>query len=256
MSAEVVRELFRNLENTLHDRLKVIEDILSSTKHSNQIGDSSGVETKLARLESYLQSVEEYAMGEVRSLAYNHDMLEKRVNDIETQMKYTLTDLMRRIDDFTKSVGVKKVVDEIPVEVAEVEAEIEEAQEAALNVDEDATVTEMKAKKALAKAVEQLEEETTTVEEEEEQEEQEEEEVEEEEEQEVEEEEEEVEEEQEEEVEELDLEEFEYEVDGKTYYRDQEMNVYIADEDGCVDPNEVVGIWNPKKRRIQRVPKA
>ena len=56
------------------------------------------------------------------------------------------------------------------------------------------------------------------------------------------------------EEEELELEEFEYK--NKTYYRDQNSNVYIADEDGCVDANEVVGIWNPKTKKIDRVPQA
>jgi hypothetical protein len=67
----------------------------------------------------------------------------------------------------------------------------------------------------------------------------------------VEEEEEEVEEEVEEEEVELEFEEFEYKK--KTYYRDQNSNVYVADEEGCIDPNEVVGVWNPKTKKIDRV---
>jgi hypothetical protein len=56
------------------------------------------------------------------------------------------------------------------------------------------------------------------------------------------------------EEEELELEEFQYKT--KTYYRDQNSNVYIADEDGCVDANAVVGIWNPKTKKIERVPQS
>ena len=53
---------------------------------------------------------------------------------------------------------------------------------------------------------------------------------------------------------ELEFEEFEYKK--KTYYRDQNSNVYIADEEGCIDPNEIVGVWNPKTKKIDRVSQA
>ena len=71
--------------------------------------------------------------------------------------------------------------------------------------------------------------------------------------------EEEVEEQEEEEVEEqeeVDLEEFTITLKNgneMTYVRDTDNNVYIPDEDGCVDLNEVVGVWNPKTNKIQRV---
>jgi hypothetical protein len=245
MSTEVVRELFRNLETTLHDRLKVIEDILSTTRQT--VTNSSNVnpalfEEGLSKLQKHIESLEEYTMGEVRALAYNHDMLEKRVESLERSMKSSIESFLT----INNTIGMmqKRMDDEKPVEAAEVEAEIEETQEAALNADVDPVATETKARAALAKAVEELQEEDV-VEETSEEEEEEEEEVEEEviEEEEV-----------EEEVEELELEEFDYKK--KTYYRDQNNNVYIADEDGCVDPSAVVGIWNPKTKKIDRVPSA
>lgn len=232
MSTEVVRELFRNFENNLRDRLRVIEDILTTTKQSSSVGDTQAVDTKLGELQRYIASVEEYAMGEVRTLAYNHDNLESRVMSLESAMR-SAVDTLKTI---TSTVGSlqKRIDDERPVEAVEAEVELEETQEAALNADVDAVATEKKAKAALAKAVEQLEEEEEEVEEEEvEEEELEEEEVEE---------------------EELELEEFQYK--NKTYYRDQNSNVYIADEDGCVDPEQIVGIWNPKTKKIDRVPQA
>jgi hypothetical protein len=241
MSSEVVRELFRNLENTLHDRLKVIEDILSNTKHSvSNNAKAEEVLEGLTKLQRYIESVEQYAMGEVRSLAYNHDMLEKRVETMERSMK-SVAESFHTIND-TIAMMQKRMDDEKPVEAAEVEAEIEETQEAALNADLDATQHESNAKVALVKAVEELDEE-----EEEEVEEEEVEEVE------VEEEEEEVEEEEveEEEEEELELEEFTYKK--KTYYRDQNNNVYVADDDGCIDASQIVGIWNPTVKKIDRV---
>jgi hypothetical protein len=239
MSSEVVRELFRNLENTLHDRLKVIEDILSSTKQVSLSGDLSSVLSRLEVLEKHFESLDEYAMGQVRTLAYNHDMLEKRVESMESSLRSAVISFQA----INETIGMlqKRMDDDKPVEAVEAERELEETQEAALNADIDAVATEQKAQKALAKAVEQL-----SVEEEEEEEE---EEVEEEEEE-VEEEEVEEEEVEEEEVE-LEFEEFEYKK--KTYYRDQNSNVYVADEEGCIDPNEVVGVWNPKTKKIDRV---
>ncbi len=244
MSTEVVRELFRNLETTLHDRLKVIEDILSTTRQT--VSNSSNVnpaafEEGLTKLKKHIESLEEYTMGEVRALAYNHDMLEKRVESLERSMKSSIESFLT----INSTIGMmqKRMDDEKPVEAAEVEAEIEETQEAALNADVDPVAAETKARAALVKAVEELEEEEEV--EQEEQEEEEEIEVEEEvEEEEVE----------EEEVEELELEEFDYKK--KTYYRDQHNNVYIADEEGCVDPSAVIGIWNPKTKKIDRVPSA
>lgn len=240
MSTEVVRELFRNLETTLHDRLKVIEDILSTTRqsvNSSNVNPAS-FEEGLNKLQKHIESLEEYTMGEVRTLAYNHDMLENRVESLERSMKSSIESFLT----INNTIGMmqKRMDDEKPVEAAEVEAEIEETQEAALNADVDPVGTETKARAALVKAVEQLEEEVEEEEVEEEEEVVEEEEVEEEE--------------VEEEVEELELEEFDYKK--KTYYRDQHNNVYIADEDGCVDPSAVVGIWNPKTKKIDRVPSA
>jgi hypothetical protein len=46
----------------------------------------------------------------------------------------------------------------------------------------------------------------------------------------------------------LELEPFDYK--GSTYYRDQEKNVYMADEDGEVDPENPIGVWSEVKGRI------
>jgi hypothetical protein len=240
MSSEVVRELFRNFENVLHDRLRVIEDILTSTNKVGVSGDLEPIQRNLKQVSDHFQSLEEYTMGQIRTLAYNHDMLEKRVESIENSLKSAVVSFQT----INETIGMmqKRIDDEKPVEAAEVEAEIEETQEAALNADIDAVATEQKAQKALVKAIEQLPADEEEVEEEEvEEEEVEEEEVEEEE----------VEEEEVEEEVELEFEEFEYKK--KTYHRDQFCNVYIADEEGCIDPNEVVGIWNPKTKKIDRV---
>jgi len=247
MSTDLIRELFRTFENNLRDRMKVIEDILINVNtNENPNAKPSGAD--ISHIQGHLHSLEEYTMGQIRTLAFNHDQLENRVVSMES----TLKKAVETLQIITSTIGSlqKRMDDERPVEAVEAQVELEETQEAALNADVDASATEAKAKVALAKAVEQLEEEEEEVVEEEEEEEvvEEEEEVVEEEEEVVEEEEEVVEE------EELELEEFEYK--NKTYYRDQNSNVYIADEDGCVDANEVVGIWNPKTKKIDRVPQA
>lgn len=207
MSIEVFRELSRNLENVLHDRLKVIEEVLLSTKQTVQTQssdfDPTEVIERLTVLEGHFKNLDEYTMGEVRTLAFNHDMLEKRVESLENSMKSAVTSfqtinetiglMQKRLDEQP----VKQ--DEKPVEAVEVEVEEAEAQDAEADQEEE-------------------------VEEEEE----------------------------EEEVEELEFEEFEYKK--KIYHRDQHNNVYIADEEGCIDPEEVVGIWNPKTKKIERVP--
>ncbi len=225
MSSEVVRELFRNFENVLHDRLRVIEDILTSTNKVGVTGDLEPIQHNLKQVSDHFKSLEEYTMGQIRTLAYNHDMLEKRVESIENSLKSAVVSFQT----INETIGMmqKRIDDEKPVEAAEVEAEIEETQEAALNADIDAVATEQKAQKALVKAIEQLPADEEEVEEEE------------------------VEEEEVEEEVELEFEEFEYKK--KTYHRDQFCNVYIADEEGCIDPNEVVGIWNPKTKKIDRV---
>lgn len=203
MSAELVKELLRNFENTLHDRLKVIEDILTSAnKTSGETADLdprilSDVSKRIDKAVGHIQSVEEYAMGEVRTLAYNHDMLEKRVELLEGSMRKAAETLLS-LNDTIGSLQ-KRMDDGLPVEAAEVEAEIEETQEAALQEQE--------------------------VEEEEEE---------------------------EEEQEELDLEAFEYRK--RSYAHDQHNRVYNMDEEGAADISEVVGIWNPKTKKIEAVP--
>ncbi len=57
----------------------------------------------------------------------------------------------------------------------------------------------------------------------------------------------------EEEEEEPNLEEIEFE--GKTYYKDDENNVYTTDEDGDIDPNPV-GRWLVKSQKIKFFGKA
>ena len=271
MSTEVVKELFRNLENVLHDRLKVIEDILSLAKqsqhqhlnpNSTEVSHSS---LKINDLEARLHSLDEYTMGQVRTLAFNHDQLENTVKHLESRIHSLESSMRSAVESFqvinaTMGLMQTRMDDGKPVEAAEAEAEIDEAQEAALNAETDAVVVEKRAKASFSKAVEQLEEE---VEEEDATSDEEEEVVEEEEEEEVEEEEEEEEEEEveEEEVEEEEVEEEEVEEESPyehiftfeevDYYLDKTTNnVYIPDEDGGVDPEDIKGIWSASTEKM------
>lgn len=225
MSTDVVKELFRNLENVLHDRLKIIEDILSLSKQSSTPLDS----LKLADLEARYQSLDEYTMGQIRTLAFNHDQLENTVKHLEDRLSSLENSMKSVVVSFqvindTMGMMQKRMKDEKPVEAAEAEAEIDEAHEAALNAEPDAVTVEKKAKASLAKAVEELEEE---------------------------EEEEEADEEADEEAEE---EESPYEhiftYDEVDYYVDKNTNnVYVPDEDG-VDPDDIKGIWNASSEKM------
>lgn len=232
MNPELVKELLRSFENKLHDQLMVIQDILTMSKANTEAGDISFVKKNLEAVASHVNSLEEYAMGEVRTLAYNHDMLEKRVELVESSLR-TMMETLQTVNTTIGSLQ-KRMDDERPVEAVEAEVEVEETQEAALNADTDVVATETKAKKTLAKAVEELEE-------------PEEEEVEEELEEEVEEE---ADDEEEEEV--PDLESFTYKK--KTFARDSDNNVYSVDTDGAADISEVIGIWNPVTKTIDPVP--
>ena len=120
MSTEVsiVRELISNLKQTLNDRLAVFEDFLVKSKSSVSTADTSALESHLSDLESRLRSLDDYAMSQVRTLAFNHDMLEKRVESLEASMKSAVESFLT----INTTIGMmqKRMDDEKPVEAAEV----------------------------------------------------------------------------------------------------------------------------------------
>jgi hypothetical protein len=140
MSSEIIRELFRNLENTLHDRLKVIEDILQTQP------SSSTNQTVVARLDS----LEKYTKGEFTFICSVYDKLAERV----TVLEENLTKLLDKI------VSSKSQEDEKPVEAVEAEIEVEQAEAEALDAENSAVEIETTAKVALQKAVDALPEES------------------------------------------------------------------------------------------------
>ena len=221
MSSEMLRELFRSLENTIRQRMDVIEDIIRVSKTNTNKTENVAPTVDLTPIHKTLQE-HEITMNAIQS---------------------SITNLTEAIADLKISRMVTKAVD-LPVEAIEAELEVEMAEQEALN--DDASEVEVAARSALAKVVNKLPVQSiarptpaeSSDDEDEEEEEEDEEEVEEE-----------VEEEEEEEVvEEVELEEFVF--NKKTYHRDNDNNVYVADEDGCIgDP---IGTWDPVKKRILR----
>lgn len=136
MSSEIIRELFRNLENTLHDRLKVIEDII-------QTQPSSSTNQNLV---SRLDSLETHTKGELVFICSVYDKLAERVTTLEEN----LTKLLDKI------ISSKSQEDEKPVEAVEAEIEVEQAEAEALDAEHSAAEIETSAKAALQKAVDAL----------------------------------------------------------------------------------------------------
>ncbi len=215
MSVELFQELFRNVEtsvqenhknmqNVLHERLRLIEELLSTTKESVS---TSGVSkekdmilNRLEDLEGHFRTLDEYLMGQVRGLTKTQELLELRLATIENSMKMAVENF-QTINETIGSLQ-KRMDDEKPVEAAEVEAEIEEAEEAALNVEEE--------------EVEEAQGEEEQPEEEE---------------------------------------ESPYEAiftyKDRTYVAHKETNqVYILDEEGVLDPDAVIGTWSPKTEKL------
>ena len=246
MSIETIRSLFRVLENTLHERLTVIEDVINNQV---QPSESSNENLELHKRVATLEMM----VGRISKLdtCYNlmwadYIKLQQRVDILHANMQLESAGLRA-----TKSV----VADERPVEAVEAEVELETAEAEALDADIDASEVERGATVALKDAVKALpapvsvsakEAEEDDEEEDDEEEEAEEEEAEEE--AEAEEEEAEAEEEAEEEAG-VSVEEFIYR--NKTYYRDSDNKVYRADEEGDI-LDEVIGVWNPTTKKIQR----
>ena len=227
MSNDMVRELFRSLENTLYERLRIIEDILAKQRQEGANPHMGSVETRLHEIADHMERIETHTMAEIHKMNQKVDRWLEGMSAIENDINALRIELRS-----------KTRVDDRPVEA--VQAELEKRTVKAVALDTNAaSQIEVSAKKALARVVETLPSPIVVNPEDEEEEEIIEEEVEEE----V------VEEEVEEEEEEEALTEFNFK--GKTYYHDSEYKVYIPDEDGAI--SEPVGIYDPKTGRIRRI---
>ena len=261
-SLETVRGLIRNLENTLHERLAVIEDVLRlsvadetnecccNSKLKNNDNDLDGRITRLEKHHLHQRVVTlESMFGRLNSIQVEQLALSRRLDILHANMQ--LESAGMRAQPVISFSNVPPS-DDRPVEAVEAEVEIETAEVAALDADIDASEVERGAAVALGVAVDALpsEEQEQEQEEEQEDEEQDDEEQEDEEQDDEEQDDEEQEDqEQEDEGVEVTLEEFTY--GKKKYYRDPDNNVYCADEEGDI-VDEIVGVWNPATKKIRR----
>ncbi len=227
----MIRELFRGVETTLYERLRIIEDILVKQRQEGTNPHMEGVEKRLHETAEQVHRVETHTMRHIEDMNRKFDTWMSGMSALE-----------RRIAEMQEELRNKRKVDDRPVEL--VQAQLDE--------NKNATIIESNAKVALEKAVRALPSVDETQKEEVVEEEVEEEEVVEEEVVEEEVEEEEGEEEVEEEVEEEEEALTAFEFKGKTYYHDSEYKVYIPDEDGAV--SDPVGIYDPTTKRIRRLP--
>ena len=179
MSKEIISQLFRNLEASIHERLRVIEDLMltSVVPHDKP---TEIVEVTLEKDNRFVTIVNE-TEERLTTLAAQVEELTKRLDDMKVKDRAPNTIILNST----------LVPEEAEVEVnPEVEAaEAEEEEEAEAQAEEDAS---------------------------------------------------------------LDLVEFDYK--GTTYYRDMETNkIYLPDDDGAVDPDTPLGLWNPQTKKIQRL---
>jgi hypothetical protein len=244
MSIETIRSLFRVLENTLHERLTVIEDVINNQAQPSE-SNNGNVEQRVARLENNNSNLE------LHQRLASLESIFGRLHDDVKSIRWDQIALNRRLDILHANMQLESAgSDERPVEAVEAEVELETAEAEALDADIDASEVERGATVALKDAVKALPLPVSVSAKEAEDEEAEEEEAEEaEEEAEDEEAEEEAEEAEEEAQADVSVEEFIYR--NKTYYRDSDNKVYRADEEGDI-LDEVIGVWNPTTKKIQR----
>jgi uncharacterized protein YoxC len=222
MSLPIVRELFRGLETTLHERLSIIEELLRKPLGGDGSIEQSmlvqrpdpAVLDRLVKVEAQTArffDTYEMLLDSVNSMTQNVNRLSRDVSTVRESVKFL------QASHTASSPQAEEVQQEIAKREAAGASELAEAEAA------------------------DVEEEVEEEEEEEEEEEVEEEEVEEEE-------------EEEEEAQELELESFVYKRNGKTYYKDPDNNVYQDDEDGNL-LDSPIGVWNVTTQRIHPLAK-
>lgn len=185
MSKDIIHQLFRNLEVSIHERLRVIEDLMLTS-----------VTIEKPRNETLEVTVENHERSVLIS-----DTTEDRISSLASQIE----ELTKRLDLMT---GKDRAPNTILLSSTLVPDEPEE---------EEQVNPEIEAAEA------EEEEEAEAQEEEEAQEDS-----------------------------DLDLVELDYK--GTTYYRDTTTNkIYLPDDEGAIDPEAPLAIWNPQTKKIQRL---
>jgi hypothetical protein len=211
MSAEpLIRELFRALEATIHERLSLVENILNTIeKPKVPLYDHEFIR-RIERLEqavNFLQMAPPSAAPVPFESGFEKEMLEERIAALEEQLAATCAQVealeVKNVSVIKPESSVVLVREEDvaePLEEVAVEEVVEDEEENAPSSENEEVAEE--------EAEETAEEEA------------------------------------EEEGAELELDEFPYK--GRMFYKDAEDNIYRADDEGEVIP-EPIGKWNGKK---------
>ena len=183
MSKEIISQIFRSLEASIHERLKVIEDLMMTSLNESKPQEFKPLEVTVENGERTVTVVEDPRFA---ALSDQLVALTARLDSFVAKDRAPNTILLTStLDVFPEEVEVPPEIEE------EAEAEAEEAEEEE------------------AEEEEELEE---------------------------------------------DFELVELEYKGTTYYRDEKTNkVYLPDDDGAIDPEQPLGIWNLQTKKIQRL---
>jgi hypothetical protein len=197
MSKEIISQIFRSLEASIHERLKVIEDLMMTSLNESKPQEFKPLEVTVENGERTVTVADDprfAALSEqIVALTARLDSFVAKDRAPNTILLTSTLDVFpEEEDEVQPSSSVKEDTEvEVPPEIEE-EAEAEAEEEA--------------------------------------------------------------EEEEEEEAEEEDFELVELEYKGTTYYRDEKTNkVYLPDDDGAIDPEQPLGIWNLQTKKIQRL---
>ena len=199
MSKEIISQIFRSLEASIHERLKVIEDLMMTSLNESKPQEFKPLEVTVENGERTVTVVEDPRFA---ALSDQLVALTARLDSFVAKDRAPNTILL------TSTLDVFPEEDEVqpssPVE-AEKEAEVEVPPE----IEEEAEAEEEAEVEDEAEEEEELEE---------------------------------------------DFELVELEYKGTTYYRDEKTNkVYLPDDDGAIDPEQPLGIWNLQTKKIQRL---
>ena len=199
MSKEIISQIFRSLEASIHERLKVIEDLMMTSLNESKPQEFKPLEVTVENGERTVTVADDPRFA---ALSDQIVALTARLDSFVAKDRAPNTILL------TSTLDVFPEEDEVqpssPVE-AEAEAEVEVPPE----IEEEAEAEAEEEAEEEAEAEEELEE---------------------------------------------DFELVELEYKGTTYYRDEKTNkVYLPDDDGAIDPEQPLGIWNLQTKKIQRL---
>ena len=212
-SESIVRDMFRSLETTIHERLAMIADVILMGKSTDQEGE--GVSAKLTTVLEAIQTIDarltNLEMKKTESAETVHvNHIGKLSPDIWTVsampgLEINLNEAIPMAENMNVDVEDEEVVEEEVVEEEVVEEEVVE-EEAEEEVVEEEVVEEAEEEVVEEAAEEEAEEEEGEA-----------------------------------------VDQFTYK--GKNYYRDSSNQVYAENADGEPD-DTVVGIWDPTRERL------